>query len=118
MTLFDALGFRWDRSAVPTSVPAHSLERVCFRFHKMLPEFVWDASVLEGNPFTFPEVKTLLDGVTIGGRKISDQEQILNLAESSKRLLAMVKRQTTPRMLASASVDAIHRCRHSPAHRN
>ena len=91
MTLFDALGFRWDRAAVPTSVPAHSMDRVCFRFHKMLPEFVWDASVLEGNPFTFPEVKTLLDGVTIGGRKISDQEQVLNLAESSKRLLAMVK---------------------------
>jgi Fic family protein len=57
----------------------------------MLPEFVWDASVLEGNPFTFPEVKTLLDGVTIGGRKISDQEQVLNLAESSKHLLALVK---------------------------
>ena len=67
------------------------MERVCFRFHKMLPEFVWDASVLEGNPFTFPEVKTLLDGVTVGGRKISDQEQILNLAEGSKCLLAMVK---------------------------
>lgn len=91
MTLFDVLGFRWDRAAVPTSVPAHSMDRVCFRFHKMLPEFVWDASVLEGNPFTFPEVKTLLDGVTVGGRKISDQEQVLNLAESSKRLLAMVK---------------------------
>ncbi len=91
MTFFDALGFRWDRSAVPTAVPSHSMDRVCFRFHKMLPEFVWDASVLEGNPFTFPEVKTLLDGVTIGGRKVSDQEQVLNLAESSKRLLAMVK---------------------------
>jgi hypothetical protein len=91
MTLFDALGFRWDRSAMPTSVLSHSLDRVCFRFYKMLPEFVWDASVLEGNPFTFPEVKTLLDGVTVGGRKVFDQEQILNLAESSKRLLAMVK---------------------------
>jgi Fic family protein len=91
MALFDALGFRWDRSAVPTSVPSHSLDRVGFRFHKMLQEFVWDASVLEGNPFTFPEVKTLLDGVTVGGRKISDQEQVLNLAESSKRLLAIVK---------------------------
>lgn len=91
MTFFDVLGFRWDRSAVPTTVPSHSIERVCFRFHKMLPEFVWDASVLEGNPFTFPEVKTLLDGVTIGGRRISDQEQVLNLAESSKRLLKMVK---------------------------
>ncbi|NDU85955.1 MAG: cell filamentation protein Fic, partial [Ferrovum sp.] len=91
MTLFDDLGFRWDRSEVPTSIPVHSMDRVCFRLHKMLPEFVWDASVLEGNPFTFPEVKTLLDGVTVGGRKISDQEQILNLAETSKRLLAMVR---------------------------
>ncbi len=91
MTLFDALGFRWDRRSVPTSVPSHSLERVCFRFHKMLPQFVWDASVLEGNPLTFPEVKTLLDGVTVGGHKLSDQEQVLNLAESSRRLLAMVK---------------------------
>lgn len=91
MNLFDALGFRWDRSTVLTSVLSHSMDRVCFRFYKMLPEFVWDASVLEGNPFTFSEVKTLLDGVTIGGHKISDQEQVLNLAASAKRLLAMVK---------------------------
>ncbi|WP_323838336.1 Fic family protein [Photorhabdus africana] len=92
MKLFNALGFRWDRSSVPLIVPIHSIERVCFRFHRMLPEFVWDASVLEGNPFTFPEVKTLLDGVTVGGRKVSDQEQVLNLAESSKRLLSLVKK--------------------------
>lgn len=91
MEIFDALGFHWDRSAVPSNIPSYSIERACFRFHRMLPEFVWDAGVLEGNPFTFPEVKTLLDGVTVGGRKITDQEQILNLAESSKRLLALVK---------------------------
>lgn len=76
---------------MPEHVPVHSVERACFRFHKMLPEFVWDAGVLEGNPFTFPEVKALLDGITVGGRRISDQEQILNLAESSKHLLALVK---------------------------
>lgn len=91
MSLFDALGFHWDRSVVLDGVPVHSMDRVCFRFQKMLPEFVWDASALEGNPFTFPEVKTLLDGVTVGGRRIADQEQVLNLAESSKRLLEMVK---------------------------
>lgn len=94
MELFSALGFRWDRwdrVAVPSVMPVHSIERVAFRYHRMLPEFVWDASVLEGNPFTFPEVKTLLDGVTVGGRKISDQEQILNLAEGAKHLLALVK---------------------------
>jgi len=89
--LFNALGFYWKRAKVPADWPTYSLERVCFRFYKMLAEFVWDASVLEGNPFTFPEVKTLLDGITVGGRKVSDQEQVLNLAHSSKRLLALVK---------------------------
>ena len=91
MDIFSSLGFHWDRSLVPTDTPVHSLDRVCFRFHRLLPEFVWDAGVLEGNPFTFPEVKTLLEGVTVCGHKLSDQEQILNLAESSKRLLALVK---------------------------
>jgi Fic family protein len=91
MSLFASLGFHWNRSVVPDVVPTHSIERVAFRFHRMLPEFVWDASMLVGNPFTFPEVKTLLEGVTVGGRKISDQEQIINLAESSKHLLALVK---------------------------
>lgn len=76
---------------MPGTMPIHSIERVAFRFHRMLPEFVWDASMLEGNPFSFPEVKTLLDGVTIGGRKVSDQEQVLNLAASSKHLLGLVK---------------------------
>lgn len=91
MELFKTLGFQWNRALVPSVLPIHSIERVAFRFHRMLPEFVWDASVLEGNPFTFPEVKTLLDGVTVGGRKLSDQEQVLNLINGSKHLLALVK---------------------------
>lgn len=91
MELFDALGFHWDRSVAPSTIATHPIDRVCFRFHRMLAEFVWDASVLEGNPFTYPEVQTLLDGITIGGRKITDQEQVLNLAESAKHLLSMVK---------------------------
>ncbi len=91
MELFNTLGFQWNRESVPREIPRASLERVVFRFHRMLPEYVWDAGVLEGNPFTFPEVKTLLEGVTVGGRKLSDQEQILNLAESSKHLMEVVK---------------------------
>lgn len=91
--LFDTLGFRWDRDSVPRELPRVSLERALFRFSRMLPEYVWDAGVLEGNPFTFPEVKTLLEGVTVGGRKLSDQEQILNLAESAKYLIELVKQK-------------------------
>lgn len=106
MDLFSALGFHWNRSVVPRVVPTHAKERVVFRFHRMLPEFVWDASMLEGNPFTYPEVKTLLDGVTIGGRKISDQEQVLNLATSAKHLLALVK--TTKFCLDKATFTELH----------
>lgn len=91
MRLFQVLGFTWDREQVPHTIPTHTVNRAAFRFHKMLPDFVWDAGVLEGNPFTYPEVKTLLDGITVGGRRISDQEQILNLAEASKQLLHLVK---------------------------
>jgi len=88
--LFDNLGFSWDRSAIPRDVPRHSVRRTCFRLKSMLAEYVWDASMLEGNPFTFPEVKTLLDGVTVGGHRLSDQEQVRNLAESTKALTRMV----------------------------
>jgi Fic family protein len=90
----DILGFTWDRLVVPRDVPTSSIARVCWRLHRMLPEFVWDAAVLEGNPFTFAEVKTLLDGITVGGRKVSDHEQVLNLADGHRRLLAMVRNGT------------------------
>jgi hypothetical protein len=106
MALFDTLGFQWNRDSVPREVPRASLERVVFRFHRMLPEYVWDAGVLEGNPFTFPEVKTLLEGVTVGGRKLSDQEQILNLAESSKHLMDLVRNREFK--LDKATFSSLH----------
>jgi hypothetical protein len=89
--LFHSLGFQWDRSIVPQNVPIHDVNRTCFRLQKMLAQYVWDASVLEGNPFTYPQVKTILDGVTVGGHKLSDQDQVRNLASSTKELLRLVK---------------------------
>lgn len=93
MTLFADLGFHWDRAAIPQYLPIHSIRRVSFRFHRMLPELVWDAGVLEGNPSTFAEIKTLLDGVTVGGKKVSDHEQILNFVDGAKRLLELVRNE-------------------------
>jgi Fic family protein len=92
--LFKSLGFEWDRARIPATVPTHSINRVTFRLQKMLAEYVWDASVLEGNPFTYPQVKTILDGITVGGHKLSDQDQVRNLAESTKALLRQVKNGT------------------------
>jgi Fic family protein len=87
----EILGFSWDRDAVDVEVGVHTRERVLWRYQRSLPEFVWDAAVLEGNPFTYPEVQTLMDGITVGGHKIGDERQVLNLAEAAKELLRLVK---------------------------
>lgn len=86
------LGFTWDSASLPTVQPVQpvGVKPAVAIYKQQLTAFVWDASTLEGNPYTFVEVKTLLDGVTVGGRKVSDTEQVLNLADSSKKLLELV----------------------------
>lgn len=53
---------------------------------KQLAEFVYDAVNLEGIPFTLPEIQTLLDGITVGGHKLSDQQIALNQGDAWKLL--------------------------------
>lgn len=60
----------------------------------MLPEYVFDTAQLEGNPMTFPEVQTLLDGITVGGHKISDAQQILNLKEAWQKAFTYANKNT------------------------
>jgi Fic family protein len=80
------LGVNWNRDLFPLDIQSSDTSRAVKRFQKSLPQFVWEAAQLEGNPFTFPEVQTLLDGVTVGGRKISDAQQILGLRDSMRML--------------------------------
>lgn len=67
------------------------LARSIFRFEKSLPELVWNAAALEGNTFTLPQVQTLLDGVTVGGKKFEEAEQILALSEGMEMMIAAVR---------------------------
>ncbi|WP_278976467.1 Fic family protein [Oligella urethralis] len=106
-TLFNALGFKWDRSNIPSIIPTYTVEAACFRFMRNLPEFIWSAAVLEGNPFTFNEVKTLLDGITVGGHRIDDQEQILNLNASTRHLISLVRSGEFE--LSKQNFDSIHK---------
>lgn len=89
--LANALGFTWDAPGLTDGIETHAIERAVWRYRHSLPEFVWDAAVLEGNPFTFPEVQALMDGVTVGGRKLSDERQVANLAESARDLERLVE---------------------------
>lgn len=58
---------------------------------RQLAEFVCDAVNLEGINFTLPEVQTLLDGITVGGHSITDQQITLNQAKAWKTLFEWVK---------------------------
>ncbi|MCF6235723.1 MAG: Fic family protein [Gammaproteobacteria bacterium] len=53
--------------------------------------FVYDAVQLEGINFTLPEIQTLMEGVTVGGHKLSDQQIALNQAQAWKQLFAWIK---------------------------
>lgn len=77
----EGLGFDLGTAQVRTATRPDRA-RAIFRARKALDEVVFDTVALEGNPLTFPEVKTLLEGVTVGGRRVEDAEQVLNQARS------------------------------------
>lgn len=56
-------------------------------------DFIYNTAALEGNAMTYPEVQTLLEGVTVGGHKLSDEQQILNQNDSVNLLLEMIKKE-------------------------
>jgi Fic family protein len=54
-------------------------------------QLVYDAVNLEGVAMTLPEVQTILDGITVGGHKISDQNMAINQAKAWEYLFELVK---------------------------
>jgi hypothetical protein len=103
---FEDTGIVWDSFDVDTIGPS-SVERSRHRFRAHLPELIWNTAALEGNNFTLPEVKTLLEGVTVGGKKLEDEWQIIALSEAYNRLDEMVG---TGRFSLSKDVsDELHR---------
>lgn len=55
-------------------------------------DFIYNTSALEGNAMTFPEVQTLLEGITVGGHKLSDEQQILNQNRSVNLLFTLLEK--------------------------
>jgi len=99
------LGFALGHQRIHTTTPPNKA-RAIFRARKALEEIVYDTVALEGNPFTFPEVKTLMEGITVGGRRIEDAEQVLNQARAWRDLIARVERGTFS--LERATFEKLH----------
>lgn len=65
-------------------------EKAVFFAKRHLPELICDAVNLEGICFTLPEIQTLLDGITVGGHKLSDQTIALNQKEAWQLLFNLI----------------------------
>ncbi len=61
---------------------------------RQLAEFVYDAVNLEGLNFSLPEIQTLLDGVTVGGHKLSDQQIAVNQGNAWRKLFELVLKKS------------------------
>jgi len=69
--------------------PDHA--RYLFLAKKDKIDFIYNTSALEGNAMTYPEVETLLEGITVGGHKLSDEQQILNQNRSVNVLFSLLE---------------------------
>lgn len=85
-------GIYWDTAALNLKAMKHGgVEWARARMRARLPELIWSAAALEGNTFTLPEVQTLLDGVTVEGKKLEEQQQVLALQETFNHLDELVR---------------------------
>ncbi len=89
---------RWLNPAVRhvSSLDAHlplreRRKRAVFRARKVLEQLVHDDVRLEGNTFTLAEVKTLMAGVSVGGRSLEEHQQVLNQIGAYKMLFQQVE---------------------------
>ncbi|WP_321528848.1 Fic family protein [Sedimenticola selenatireducens] len=69
-------------------------QKALFIAKKVKTSLVFNMAKLEGNPYTFPEVQTLLDGITVGGHKLSDQDQVLRISAGWDRLIQLVEKES------------------------
>lgn len=83
------LGFTWNDFTTLPNKP--NKMRAIFRAKKVMAGLVHDMTALEDNPFTFPEVQTLLEGITVGGHKVSDEQQVMNTAAAWKQLFQLIE---------------------------
>jgi Fic family protein len=75
-------------------IESPDMQRAIYRGQKLFPEIIYDITLMEGNPYTVPEIQTVLEGITVEGRKVSDTLQVLNLKRSLELMFALAREGT------------------------
>lgn len=66
-------------------------KKAIFIAEKIFAELVFDVQKLEGMPFTLPEIQTYLQGITVGGHKVTDEDKLKQQILGWKHLISLVK---------------------------
>ncbi|SMF03680.1 Fic family protein [Desulfovibrio gilichinskyi] len=69
-------------------------KKALFIAKKIFAELVFDVQALEGMPFTFPEVQTYLQGITVGGHKIADEDKLKQQILGWEKVIELAKTDT------------------------
>lgn len=64
---------------------------VLFAADKLKSQLVYNMAKAEGNSHTVAEVTTILEGFTVGGKKLKEQEQVIQIAKAWDWLIDLVK---------------------------
>ena len=77
-----------------------------FTAKKSHVDYVYNAIALEDNPMSYIEVKTLLEGTTVGGHHVSDADQVINQNKALTLLIKLV--ETADFKLDKATLNKLH----------
>ncbi|MDR2008236.1 MAG: Fic family protein [Alphaproteobacteria bacterium] len=66
-------------------------EKALYLAKREVGVLVYDAVNLEGINYTLPEVQTIIDGITVGGKRIADQQVVINQKNAWDKLFNLVK---------------------------
>jgi prophage maintenance system killer protein len=69
-------------------------KKALFIAQKVFAELVFDVQSLEGMPFTLPEVQTYIQGITVGGHKVTDEAKLKQQILGWQKLIELVKTDT------------------------
>lgn len=64
---------------------------VLFAANKLKGQLVYNMAKAEGNTHTVAEVSTILEGVTVGGKKLREQQQVIQIAKAWDYLIELVE---------------------------
>lgn len=85
----EVLGFNWTPRKSSITTP-YKGEVVAALFHQQMISFVWNTAQMGKTPLSFSDVKTLIDGVSVGGHAISDVQYVTDLISGNRKLREMV----------------------------